>query len=222
MIETTLYILGAIGTFFGIVQGIPWLLGAGPKSKGHSLYLYYDCEKKALIEETEYEFSWGRVIFLRKIFLMKTSASTECKLWYKSAIGPKASLPRNCFIFKKADSKDKIMLVKNDFFEEKEIEKVYVHILTPEDENAYVDKIKVVFNQNEIVIENRNDVEIRNYLVTLPNNVTMDKVMLLGVISGIIVLEPNPQVNFPLKIRVKKIEPKQGDAPFVLTIPYST
>jgi hypothetical protein len=223
MIEEILYILGIIATFFGVVQGIPWLVGAGPKSKGKSLYLYYDWEKKALVEGTEYEFSWGWVLFLRKIFLVKTSSSTECKLSYKSALGgPKNPLPRHCFVFRKADSKDKIMLVKNDFFGEKEIDKVYVHATTPEDQHLYEKNINVAFRQNGITIENKNDVEIRNYVVTLPDSVNMDKLLVLGIISGIIVPDPNAQANDPLKIRVKRIEPKEGDDPFVLTIPYFT
>jgi hypothetical protein len=222
-IETIVYIAGIIATFLGVGQGIPWLLGAGPKSKGQCLYLYYDWEKKALVEETEYEFSWGWVVFLRKIFLMKTSANTECKLTCKSARGPKAPLPRTCYIFKKeTESEDKIMLVKSDFFDEKEINRVYVHTATPEGENLYVEQIVVAFNQNGITVENRTNVEIRNYVITLPNNINMDKLLALGIISGIIVPEQNPQTNVPLKIKVKKIEPKQGDAPFVLTIPYST
>jgi hypothetical protein len=229
MIDEILYAIGIIGTILGIVQGIPWLLGAGPKARGRSLYLYYDCDKKALTEETEYEFSWGLVLFLRKIFLVKTSPSTECRLSFKSAIGPKSTLPRYCFVFKKAGSKDKVMLVRNDFFEEREIEKIYVQTITPENEGDYLDKINVVFNQRGIVVENRNDVEIRNYLVTLPTNITSDKAInlarelsALGLISDIIVPELNAQANTPLKIKVRKIEPKQGDAPFILPIPYLT
>jgi hypothetical protein len=220
-IEPVLYVLGIIGTILGVAQGIPWLLGAGPKSKGKCLYLYYDWEKKALIEETEYEFSFGYVVFLRKIFLMTTSSSTQCKLSFKSARGPRAALPGTCFIFKKAGFKDKVMLVKNDFFSEKEIDRVYVHTTTEENEFKYEKNLNVKFEKNGITVENNNDVEIRNYVIALPNNVRMDKLLVFGIISGIIVPEQTPHANTPLKIKVKKIEAKQGDTPFVLIIPYS-
>jgi hypothetical protein len=222
MIDQILYALGVIATILGIVQGIIWVLGGGPKSSGHCLYLFFDCEKDSLIEETEYEFSWGWVLFLRKIFLLSVLEGTICKLSCKPKAGPRRPLPNSCYTVKKVDSKCKVMLVRDEYFKEHEIEKVYVHSTTHADKKSYYDNIEVSCDSNSLNIKNMNEVEIRNYLVALPDNVTLDKASnFLGVISGIIVPDTSTQIDAPLQIRIRKIGPKQGDDPCVLTIPFS-
>jgi len=217
MLGALILILEIVGGILAVTQGIPWLLGKRPKSHGKSLFAYVNYEKKALVEEREYEFDWGWVFFLKKIFLQNVSENALCKLSYKPMAGPKKPLPQDCFMIKKVNNKNQIKLLKNDLFNEREIERIYVLAKTPLSIAEYDENIKVRHNPNGIEIVNKNDVEIRNYILELPPSVTLDKVSrYLNIISGLIVPDESSD---KIKIRIKKLEAKQGDEPSIMIVP---
>lgn len=218
--DILILIIGIISSILGVIQGIPWLLGKRPKSRGTPLYAYIDCERNTLIEEKEYEFTWGWIFFLKKIFLQNTSEDALSKLLYKPTIGPKKVLAEDCYMIERADGKYRIMLIKSDFFEEKEVERVYVLTKTPVDESVYNNNIEVRYGPSSITIVNNNEIEIRNYLVELPPDVTLDEISrYLGIISGLIVPELDDETSHPIKIRIRKLNGKQGDEPYTMIIP---
>lgn len=220
MLDILILTIGIVSGIFGVLQGIPWLLGKSPKASGKPLHYYVDYERKALIEEREYELTWGWIFFLKKIFLQNISKDTICRLSYKPMAGPRKALPEDCYVIEKADSKNRIKLVKSNYFKEREVERVYVLSITPVDESTYGNNIEVKYGPDSIEIVNHNEVEIRNYPLKLPSNTTLDETSrYLSIISGLIVPDLDDAQSNSIKIRIKKLDGKKGDEPYTMIIP---
>lgn len=216
-IGSIVWYIGVISGIFGILQGILWLLGYGPKSTGEELYSYIDYEKNLLIEENVYKFSWGIIFFLKTISLQKIGQDTMLKISCKPLARPMRSLPDACYFVKDISNKRVIKLRKNRIYDDLEIEKIHIITKTPIEDQSEIEGISTIISGDSIVVSNDTHHEIRNYLVDLPDEISLDRIPPTDPnISGFIIPEPNDADL--IKIKIKKIPPCDGSDPSTITI----
>jgi hypothetical protein len=165
-------VAGFAGAITGVVLLYNWIR---PKVKNsHTISSYIDYETNEMVEEKEIEISWGHSSLFNAISLPRFSRDAKYEVAYKSPISPKQKLERDHYTVSEAGKFRKIKLVNREFCTENGIEQIYLTCLIPQTED-YRHQIQKVKETNKIIVLNKNLMEIRNYKVSFPNKVTMDK-----------------------------------------------
>jgi hypothetical protein len=179
------YIDKILGLFLGLGSAIVGIYGMMPKIKNTKiLSTYIDYGTNQLIEETEYDFSWGRV-FQQKVKLPKLPRDSTFQLLYKPSISFKQLLPKDAYEVVEKGSTRIITLTDKSFFDEAETN--YVDIVTTTSiKDEYKAKINCALQGNLIVITNDNYIKICNYAVKLPPELGINQLTVFNYVSEII------------------------------------
>jgi hypothetical protein len=210
-------ILGLL-TLAGAIGGI---FKARPKIESTKiLTTYIDYSTNELVEEKEYQFSWGRIlwgrIFQQKVKLPKLSRESTFQILYKPSISPKQTLPKDTYEVVEKGSTRIITLTDKKCFDEAETNCVYIETVTPLENKNYRTKIHHTPQRNLIEVSNDNYTEIRNYPVELPPDFDVSELVFLFNYSSEIIY-PKPGDAGGIKVMVK-IPAKQANTPGRITI----
>ncbi len=209
------------GWFLGVCGGIITLIWAisniKPRVKNSTLVMrYIDYAENLLIEEKEYELSWGRILwgrmFPQKVKLPKLSRDSTFQLLYKPLISYKQMLPKDQYVVVEKGSTRAITLIDKRFFEEAETIRVNVVTMTSIKDEDYKKKINSTYQKDAVVITNENLEEIRNYPLSFLSNI--DIANLAGIFPFLSMFNPAEE-----KYVVREIAAMKGNTPGRLIIP---
>lgn len=197
----------------GVIAFIGWIVGFRPRAHRISQTSFIDCESDQILEEIKFSISWGHVFFLRKIKLPPIERDATFKVLCKPLGGIKDTLHMDNYNEKSYGLSRNIYFVNKNFFENNEIEDVFLEITrsAPPD---YRDKIEIRQTSGRIEVLNRNHVEVRGLPVELPETITLDKMLAYSALFN-----EWRTSNGSITAFLKFVPPCIGEKPGKVTIP---
>jgi len=213
-------LLSVIIFIVSFIESTSFLYELTGSTKGIAIYSYVDAKNKIFVEERQYDLNWGWFFNIFKLFLQKISADTKFKLYCKPLISSKIPLPSDCYEVKNIDSYNKINLLKNSYFKKYEIEYISMLCERPINISEFNRNIDVQITQNHIIITNRNNIDIENYPLKLPSNISMSNIDKYFSVSSII--DMSQDNNNGITIYIRSLKAMKGNQPSVLSIPINS
>lgn len=163
---------GSIGLFVTLFAVYDLLRS---KIKNKKLVMcYINFETDELTQEFEFQISWPHIPFRKTVTLPKIARNAEYEIAYRSAISPKTPLGLENYTDEGGGKHRKIKLIDKAFFLDNEVEYLYLTCMIPQSSD-YKEKISAEREEDQITVLNYNLEEVRNYRLTLPTPITMDK-----------------------------------------------
>jgi len=227
-------------SFWGIIGlllvMIPALIRSFPKKISEHLRVsFIDDENGLLIEQREFEFSWGFLFFWDRLKLIEVPKSASYEITYKPINGLETMLPSDCYTEKIGKIGRVIYLKNRSFFNHKNIKRVFLLIKSPVD-HSYKENIRMERHSNFLEIINNNNIEIRNYNINLSKDIQLENIKdAKESIEHVRIEIPLPQLEdvlytrikesiesgLAVMIMIKRIPPKQGNIPGKIKIQLS-
>lgn len=163
-------IISLVGSFF------TWIWRFRPKaSEPSTLTTYIDDILRRRVDQLEVSFNWGNVFFMKKIHLADVPLGSIVTLTIIPPDTIEVPVPRDCFEDKPSKKGRKIFLKNKDYFQNEQVNRVIVLIerLIPID---YRNNIQIGAFSDVIEIQNANSFQVKNYLMPLPENITLDRI----------------------------------------------
>jgi len=176
------YIFNLIGLIaYILLTVIPAFLGMlavneyRPKKRCKIINSYINYNTCELIERRECSIYFGKLSFLKEINLHKVPNNTILTLSCKPLTDLRIGLPADCYEEKAVNSNIKIKLLRNKFYEENEVELIFINERT-KIEDDFKENIIVTIKKDTVEIINNNFHEIRKFPLPLPNSIDIKNI----------------------------------------------
>lgn len=149
-----------------------WLWRFRPKAKSKIIAEYIDDTRIRKIEYSEITIYWGKIPFYNKIKLAETYPGAITELTIIPPDGVEQTITESYYDVKPSKHTKKIIVKNKKFFENLHVDKIRILVESPIS-TKYREKIKKNSFDEFIEIENNNALEIKNYLMELPEKIEL-------------------------------------------------